>query len=155
LEGDFVLRTICKWTTILMALVIVAGIAALIYAFASDSHYDPNAVVQDTNGFTSRGAYVTNSAWAWTGGIMLGIAVPVFVIALIGWICAAVASGGRKMLRNAGVGGIDDLLGSVGAVSGAKTTPGWASTGGRRPPVSSPPSSAPVTSPPPTSGSPI
>ena len=107
-------RKLFKWTTLLSILVIAAGVVALVYAFASDSHYDPNAVITDSNGFTSRGAYVSNSAWGWVGGILLGVGVTAFFVGLFGWIVSAVMAGGRKVLADPS-GSLGGLLGSSGS----------------------------------------
>lgn len=117
-------KTIFKWTTFLAPVVIAAGIGALIYAFASDSHYDPNAVVTDSNGFTSRGAYVTNSAWAWVGGIALAVGMLALFVGIFGWVFSAVWGGASKALG--------DLSAPSGPAPSGPTlgvaTPGWASS---------------------------
>ncbi|MBA2325525.1 MAG: hypothetical protein H0V95_02635 [Actinobacteria bacterium] len=116
-------KTIFKWTTFLAPVVIAAGIGALIYAFASDSQYDPNAVVTDSNGFTTRGAYVTNSAWATVGGILLGVGLLAFFVGMFGWVFSAIWGGASKAL--AGASGPSGPAPS-GPAPGA-ATPGWAS----------------------------
>jgi len=117
-------KTIFKWTTFLAPVVIAAGIGALIYAFASDSQYDPNAVVTDSNGFTTRGAYVTNSAWATVGGIVLVVGMLAFVVGILGWVFTAVWGGARKAL------GDMSALSSSGPSGPAVgvATPGWSSS---------------------------
>ncbi|HUF83417.1 MAG TPA: hypothetical protein VMQ81_02380 [Acidimicrobiia bacterium] len=120
-------KTIFKWTTFLAPVVIVAGIAALIYAFASDSHYDPNAVVTDSNGFTSRGAYVTNSAWAWVGGIMIGVGMTALFVGIFGWVFSALWSPTAKALKQAG-SALETGPAVATAPAPGVATPGWEST---------------------------
>jgi len=119
-----VAKTIFKWTTFLAPVVIAAGIGALIYAFASDSHYDPNAVVTDTNGFTTRGAYVTNSAWGWVGGIGVALGMLALFVGIFGWVFSAVWGGASKALA-----GAPSLFGPTpaGPAPGV-ATPGWSSS---------------------------
>jgi hypothetical protein len=117
-------KTIFKWTTFLAPVVLVAGIAALIYAFVSDSHYDPNAVVTDSNGFTSRGAYVTNSSWAWVGGIMIAVGMTGLFVGIFGWVFSAVWGGASKALGDMSGLSSPGLSGPAVGVA----TPGWSST---------------------------
>ncbi|MGQ0803730.1 MAG: hypothetical protein ACT4PI_07705 [Actinomycetota bacterium] len=117
-------KTIFKWTTFLAPVVIAAGIGALIYAFASDSHYDPNAVVTDSNGFTSRGAYVTNSAWGWVGGIVLSVGCIALFVGIFGWVFSAVWGGASKALQ--GISVPSTGITPSGPAPGV-ATPRWAS----------------------------
>ena len=139
-------RKIFMWMTILSVVVLVAGIAALIYAFVSDSQYDPNAVVTDSNGFTSRGAYTTNSAWAWVGGIGIGIGMTALFVGIFGWITTALLDAGKSVfgrmrpaLTQAGFGG----LGGLGTPPAPPQNPVWMPSTPPMPPQPPQPPSGP------------
>ena len=120
-------KTIFKWTTFLAPVVIAAGIGALIYAFASDSHYDPNAVVTDTNGFTTRGAYVSNSAWGWVGGILVAVGSTALFVGIFGWVFSAVFGSASKALGEVQAS-FDASPAMAAAPAPGVATPGWSST---------------------------
>jgi hypothetical protein len=132
-------KKIFMWITFLAPVVLVAGIAALIYAFVSDSHYDPNAVVTDSNGFTSRGAYVTNSTWAWVGGIMIAVGMTGLFVGIFGWVFSALWSPAAKALKEV-TSALDTELTAMPTLPAVgAATPGWASTAAPPPSPSSPP----------------
>jgi hypothetical protein len=127
-------KKIFKWVTFLAPVVLVAGIAAIIYAFVSDSHYDPNAVVTDSNGFTSRGAYVTNSTWGWVGGIMIAVGMTGLFVGIFGWVFSALWSPAAKALKEVSSAFDAESTPTPTAPVPGVATPGWSSTA-PQPPV--------------------
>jgi hypothetical protein len=134
-------KTIFKWVTFIAPVVLVGGIAALVYAFVSDSHYDPNAVVTDSNGFTTRGAYVTNSTWAWIGGIMIAVGMLGLFVGIFGWVFTALWSPAAKAIKEVS-SALDTESTPIPKVpTMGAATPGWSSTAPPPPSPSAPPTS--------------
>jgi hypothetical protein len=104
-------------------LMIPLGVGWIIYTVTQTGHYDPNAEVQTTlagGGFTtSRGAYVSSSAWPFVG----------FALTFAGSIVITVASFGLFFGWFAGSDEDDDRPSPQSMVAHAvpTTTVGWGS----------------------------